>query len=242
MEKTITIRRKYTKAIDHNSTERTYWSKGLTVCGIDEAGRGPLAGPVVAAAVIIPTSCSSTLLKDSKILSEKARLDAYIWIIKNCHIGLGIETPSAIDAHNIYQATMRAMRRAFCQLSTTTSISISGIIVDAMPLTFITPAYNTIPVHAFIEAESCSSSVAAASIIAKVVRDSIMNKLENILPSYRFYQHKGYGTAQHQACIIAQGRSLVHRQSFLVKMKKNKEYNDNIKEQATIWGSDSEQP
>lgn len=242
MEKTIIIHHKDIKTLDHNSTERTYWGKGLTVCGIDEAGRGPLAGPVVAAAVIVPTNCSSTLLKDSKVLSEKARLDAYIWIIKNCHIGLGIETPSAIDTHNIYQATMRAMRRAFCQLSTKAPTSISGIIVDAMPLTFTTSAYNTIPVHAFTEAESRSSSVAAASIIAKVVRDSIMNKLEKILPDYQFYKHKGYGTAQHQAYIIAQGRSLIHRQSFLIKMKKNKEYSDNIKKQATIWGSNSEQP
>ena len=242
MEKPIIIRRKDIEAISHNSVETAYWSKGFVVCGIDEAGRGPLAGPIVAAAVIVPTGCSNTLLKDSKVLSEKARTEAYKWIVEHCQIGVGIEISTSIDTHNIYQATLRAMRRAFCQLSSTVQIPIGGIIVDAMPLTFTTSAYSAIPIHAFIEAESRSSSVAAASIAAKVVRDDIMHKLESILPNYQFGQHKGYGTAKHQACIGAHGKSLVHRKSFLVKMEKNKEYHDHLKRQTTIWGNNSEQP
>jgi ribonuclease HII len=227
--------------ITRNSIERDYWSKQLFVCGIDEAGRGPSAGPVVAAAVIVPIGRPSTLLKDSKILSEEARNKAYQWIRKHCWVGVGIESPTAIDTHNIYQATLRAMRRAFCQLSSAAPVAISGIIVDAMPLTFVTPTYTTMPVHAFIEAESRSCSVAAASIVAKVTRDAMMDRLNAALPTYEFSQHKGYSTTQHLSLIEKQGRTIVHRTSFLLKIEQNKEYRD-VSNQATIWGSDSEHP
>jgi ribonuclease HII len=241
MEKPIVIRRKSLHTITRNGLERDYWEKQLFVCGIDEAGRGPSAGPVVAAAVIVPIGRPSALLKDSKVLSEEARNKAYQWICKHCWVGIGIESPSCIDTHNIYQATLRAMRRAFCQLSSIAPVPISGIIVDAMPLTFATEAYTTIPVHAFIEAESRSCSVAAASIVAKVTRDAMMDKLNPILPTYEFAQHKGYSTAQHLALISTQGRTIVHRNSFLLKIEQNKEYGD-VNSQATIWGSHSEQP
>lgn len=242
MEKPIVIRRKNIGSITHNCVEKEYWDKKLWVCGIDEAGRGPLAGPVVAAAVIIPIGCSGRFLKDSKLLSEETRLKAYTWILKHCWIGIGIENHAAIDSHNIYQATLRAMRRAFCQLYSTAPVSASGIVVDAMPLTFETPFYQSIPVHAFIEAESRSSSVAAASIVAKVTRDRIMQQLGQSVLNYCFEQHKGYGTAQHQTQIALQGRSIVHRESFLFKAEKDREYNDALRKQTTIWGSNSEQP
>lgn len=241
MEKPLVIRRKTIHTITRNSIERDYWAKQLFVCGIDEAGRGPSAGPVVAAAVIVPIGRPSTLLKDSKILSEEARNKAYQWIRKHCWVGIGIESPTDIDIHNIYQATLRAMRRAFCQLSSTAPMPISGIIVDAMPLTFATQAFTTVPVHAFIEAESRSVSVAAASIVAKVTRDALMNTLDLALPTYEFAQHKGYSTAQHLALISAQGRTIAHRNSFLLKIEQNKEYGD-INNQETIWGNHSEQP
>lgn len=236
------IRRKDIGSIARNSIEKAYWAERRYVCGIDEAGRGPLAGPVVAAAVVIPIGCESDFLRDSKVLSEVARLKAYTWILKNCAVGIGIENHTAIDTHNIYQATLYAMCRAFCQLHTTAQHTLSGIIVDAMPLIFQTPLYQHIPVHAFIEAESRSSSVAAASIVAKVVRDRIMAQFEKTILGYQFEQHKGYGTALHQARMIAQGRSLIHRSSFLFKSEKDKEYNDAIAKQSTIWGSYSEQP
>lgn len=241
MEKPKVIRRAGIKKITRNSVEKTYWSQNLWVCGIDEAGRGPSAGPVVAAAVIVPTSTSNPLLKDSKILSKEARDKAYAWILKNCWVGVGIESPANIDTHNIYQATLRAMRRAFCQLTSTAPMAIGGIIVDAMPLTFETSAYATLPVHAFIEAEARSCSVAAASIVAKVTRDTLMESMDIIIPTYQFAQHKGYTTGQHIDLIRTYGKSIVHRNSFLIKIEKSKENRDSST-QTTIWGGCSEQP
>ncbi len=241
MEKPKVVRRAGIKAITRNSVEKSYWSQNLWVCGIDEAGRGPSAGPVVAAAAIVPIGKKNSLLKDSKVLSKEEREKAYAWILKHCWIGVGIESHTGIDTHNIYQATLRAMRRAFCQLTSTAPMTISGIIVDAMPLTFETSAYAALPVHAFIEAESRSCSVAAASIVAKVTRDAIMDSVNTILPMYEFRQHKGYTTSQHSNLINAHGKSIMHRNSFLVKIEKNKEHRD-ISKQTTIWGSSSEQP
>lgn len=239
MENPKAIRRNGLKAITRNSIEKSYWTKDSWVCGIDEAGRGPSAGPVVAAAAIVPLGTSNSLLKDSKVLSEEERNKAYAWIMKNCWVGIGIESPLSIDTHNIYQATLRAMRRAFCQLSSTAPVPISGVIVDAMPLTLETPAYTNLPIHAFIEAESRSCSVAAASIVAKVTRDTLMKSMDRLMPVYQFAQHKGYTTSQHIDLIYTHGKSIVHRNSFLIKIEKNKENHD-PRQQTTIWGSCSE--
>jgi ribonuclease HII len=235
MENLKVIRGAERKALTKNCYERRYWSKNLFVCGVDEAGRGPLAGPVVAAAVILPHGCTYRLLKDSKIMTEAERNRAYHWIIKNAWYGFGIETPHAIDTHNIYQATLRAMRRALNQVATIAPHSISGILVDAIPLILETPAYKDIPVHAFIEGESLSISVAAASIVAKVTRDRIMVATDRIIPGYNLAQHKGYGTSDHQSSLRMQGRSLIHRTSFIHTQDTIIEIPGDLNTQRSIW-------
>lgn len=234
MEKPIVIRRAQINTIRKNSFERSYWAQGLTVCGIDEAGRGPLAGPVVAAAAIVPTHCTYRLLKDSKLLTEPERNRAYQWIIRHCAYGIGIENHTAIDTHNIYYASLRAMQRAFCQLATNTKLPLGAILVDAMPLTLTTEGFTTIPVHAFIEAESRSISVAAASIIAKVTRDRLMQTLAQAIPGYAFNGHKGYATAEHQFAVREMGASLVHRITYLSRLEKTGSL-DEFNAQTTIW-------
>lgn len=235
MEKPVVVRGKEIHTIRKNSFEKAYWAQQTYVCGIDEAGRGPLAGPVVAAAVIVPIGCSYRLLKDSKLLTEEERDCAYAWIIKNCWYGFSIEDHRAIDVYNIYRATLRAMGRAFCQLNSIASVPIGGVLVDAMPLTFMTDSYQKIPVHAFIYAESLSISVAAASIVAKVTRDRLMKKLNPALPGYFFDQHKGYATLEHRNMVQMLGKSIIHRDSFLAKLENNKEYVDEATLQGTLW-------
>lgn len=234
MENLKVIRGKERKLLTKNCYEKTYWGKNLFVCGIDEAGRGPLAGPVVAAAVILPQGCTYRLLKDSKTLTESERNKAYNWIINNAWYGFGIETPYSIDTYNIYQATLRAMQRAFWQTVTTAPAAIGGILIDAMPLVLQAEHYNRIPVHAFIEGENLSISVAAASIVAKVTRDRLMVNTETIIPGYHFNDHKGYGTVEHRTALKTNGKSLVHRRSFLYKLETNQEIYDTNTQQ-TIW-------
>lgn len=234
MEKPLIIRRATINTIRKNSFERHYWTQNQDVCGIDEAGRGPLAGPVVAAAVIVPQGCTYRLLKDSKVLTEDERNRAYQWIISHCAYGFGIENNTAIDTHNIYQATLRAMRRAFCQLATTASQPVHAILVDAMPLTLQTELFATLPVHAFIEAESRSISVAAASIIAKVTRDRLMRTLAHTMPGYTFDVHKGYATSEHQLALREQGKSIVHRTSFVARFEKTGAF-DEFDYQTALW-------
>jgi ribonuclease HII len=234
MEKPIVIRRSQINTIRKNSFERNCWAQNLFVCGIDEAGRGPLAGPVVAAAVIVTQYCTYRLLKDSKILTEAERTRAYAWIKEHCWYGIGIENQVSIDTHNIYQASLRAMQRAFCQLTSATKTHLGAILVDAMPLTLRTEGFTNIPVHAFIEAESLSISVAAASIIAKVTRDRLMQLLAQAVPGYSFHTHKGYATPEHQAALRELGKSIVHRESFVTKFEKTGSWNE-FNNQATIW-------
>jgi len=237
MEKPLVIRSKLIHTIRKNSFEKRYWAEQKVVCGIDEAGRGPLAGPVVAAAVIVPKGCTYRLLKDSKILSESERLKAYTWIIKHCFYGIGIEHHISIDTHNIYQASLRAMQRALCQLAWTLTAPIDAILIDAMPLTLTTPLFETTPVHAFIYGESRSISIAAASIVAKVTRDRLMSTLDRSVPGYAFAIHKGYGTPEHKLLLQNTGKSLIHRSTFVSAMEMYKD-NDDWYAQGTIWGGD----
>ncbi len=205
----VTIKRKPDFKIDHY--ENTAWADSDVICGIDEVGRGCLAGPVVTAAVILHAHKKSPLLKDSKILSPDRRLKSYNWIIKNSWYATGIIHHRQIDSVNIYQATLRAMKRALVQLLATAPVQPHLVLVDAMPLQM-----DSFPgdIIYFNYGESKSSSIAAASIIAKVTRDRIMQQLDSTFTHYRFAQHKGYSTALHKEKIAQYGSSILHRVSF----------------------------
>ncbi len=217
----------------HNFFEIQAWKKQLCICGIDEAGRGALAGPVVAGAVILPINTKKDFLKDSKILSKQERDHAYLWITQHCHYAAAISCHKIIDSINIYQATLQTMRKALVQIFTSMPVDpsqVSSVLVDAMPLK-LPCTYNSIPVHYFNYGESISSSVAAASIVAKVTRDRIMDTMAHNFPSFEFEQHKGYGTKIHTNLLEQQKQSLVHRKTFLVKLKHKQE----AKKQLTLF-------
>ena len=180
------------------------------VCGVDEAGRGPLAGPVFAAAVILPENYSHEILNDSKKLSEKKRDIVYDDIIRDAvAYSVGIATEKEIDDINILNATFLAMKRAVDGLSIKPDLAyIDG---NQYPKTGVKEV-------TIIKGDSKCMSVAAASIIAKVSRDRFMLKIAEEYPQYQFEKHKGYGTKLHYEMIEQHGVSPVHRKSFLKKI------------------------
>lgn len=179
-------------------------------CGIDEAGRGPLAGPVVAAACILDPDVPIYGLDDSKKLSPKKRDALYDEITKKAKAFCVIRVePEEIDRINILEATKNAMRAAVKGLSVKPDV----LLIDAVNLTG-----TGIPVKPIIKGDAKSNSIAAASILAKVSRDRIMEEYDKEYPGYGFAQHKGYGTAAHYAAIHELGISPIHRMSFLKKM------------------------
>jgi ribonuclease HII len=214
-----------------NSFEHAAWASQGLVCGIDEVGRGCLAGPVITAAVILPINTTNRQLKDSKIMSEDERLKAAAWIYKHCWYGFGIVHHRDVDEHNIWQATLIAMKRALLNALSTCPHEPSAVLVDAMPLTLLDTSYKTIPVHSFIKGESRSSSIAAASIIAKVRRDALMQKFDTLFPGYFLGEHKGYATHKHTASLYERPHSLIHRTSFLTNVLAHKEHHDKSDQQ-----------
>jgi ribonuclease HII len=176
------------------------------IAGIDEAGRGPIAGPVVASAVILPGSVKIAGLRDSKKVPEKERGNLF-WDVLSLavHIGVGIVENVEIDRLNILNATKLAMRKAVDDLG----IVPDFLIIDAVALPSV--AVRQISV---IKAESKSASVAAASIVAKYVRDAIMLRYHDIYPEYNFKKHKGYGTAEHLEMVRKYGPCDIHRKTF----------------------------
>lgn len=213
------IKRSTKHQLPRNFYEKIAWESQKTVCGVDEVGRGCLAGPLVTAAVIIPIGKKSPLIKDSKLLSEAQLHQAALWIEKHCHIGYGIVHHRTIDQHNIWQATLIAMQKAVINLIATCpqQMQPSAILVDAMPLTLHQSTHTLIPVHHFIKGEDRSISIAAASIVAKVKRDGMMRRLAQVFPGYGLEEHKGYGTAQHQTALEHKKACLIHRTTFLKK-------------------------
>lgn len=201
-----------------NYYEKAAWEHDMVVCGIDEVGRGCLAGPVVTAAAILPPGKTHKLLKDSKVLTEPERLEAYAWILKNCLVSTGIIHHRAIDSHNIYQATILAMKKALFGILIQSEHKIASILVDAVPLNLAHTAYSNIPVRNFSFGEQKSSSIAAASIVAKVEHDLLMSYFDTVFSGYDFAQHKGYGTKKHQYALQKTKKSLIHRNSFLKKL------------------------
>ena len=177
------------------------------ICGIDEVGRGPLAGPVVAGAVILPKDCDILYLNDSKKLSEKMREALYDEIMeKAVATGIGIVGPQRIDEINILQATYEAMRMAIGKLRVQPDLLLN----DAVKIPEV--ATRQVPI---IKGDAKSASIAAASIIAKVTRDRVREQYEEVLPGYGFASNKGYGSAEHIQAIKELGATPIHRQTFI---------------------------
>lgn len=206
----VTVRRK--PDFRKNAYEKAAWQQGRLICGVDEVGRGCLIGPVVAAAVIIHTRKISPLIRDSKQLTPEERLKSFAWIEKNCRYGIGIVHHRLIDTINIYQATVQAMKRAIMQLGTKKSDRPALIVVDAVPLTIDCFDGDII---AFTHGESKSVSIAAASVVAKVTRDRLMQRLDAVFPGYGLAQHKGYATREHRKSVEALNATIIHRTSFM---------------------------
>lgn len=186
--------------------EKEYETFGA-VCGIDEVGRGPLAGPVVAGAVILPTDCGILYLNDSKQLSEKKREELYGIIMEQAiAVGLGCVGPERIDEINILQATYEAMREAIGQLKKRPDVLLNDAVT--IPMVDI----RQVPI---IKGDAKSVSIAAASIVAKVTRDRMMVEYDALFPEYGFASNKGYGSAGHIEALRKCGPTPIHRKSFL---------------------------
>ncbi len=186
--------------------EYRYAAAGF-LCGIDEVGRGPLAGPVVAGAVILPKDCDILYLNDSKQLTEKKREELYDVIMeKAVAAGLGFVSPERIDEINILQATYEAMREAIGKLSVKPDLLLN----DAVTIPQV--EIRQVPI---IKGDAKSVSIAAASIIAKVTRDRLMVEYDSIFPEYGFASNKGYGAAAHIEALKKYGPCPIHRRSFI---------------------------
>ena len=189
--------------------ERKYASCGF-ICGIDEAGRGPLAGPVVAAACILPTACEILYLNDTKKLTEKRREELFVEIQeKAVSFGVGIVSPAVIDEINILQATYEAMRQAVEKLSVRPDVFLNDAVVI--------PGIDESRQVKIIKGDAKSVSIAAASILAKVTRDHMMEEYDRLYPEYGIAKHKGYGTQAHLDAVREHGMCPIHRRSFLKK-------------------------
>ena len=179
------------------------------ICGVDEAGRGPLAGPVCAAAVILPKHLELPGLTDSKKLSDKKRRELFPLIQEQAvAYGIGFASEQEIDEINILQATFLAMKRALAQLAVKPDLTL----IDGNRETDF-----GLPVKTVVKGDSLSANIAAASVLAKVSRDDVMLELAKQYPEYGFDIHKGYGTRAHYAALEAYGPSPIHRRSFLKK-------------------------
>lgn len=189
--------------------EKRFADKG-TICGIDEVGRGPLAGPVMAGAVILPTDHKILYLNDSKKLSAKKREELYDVILSEAvSVGIGTEDHEVIDEINILQATYSAMRKAIHALKQKPDF----LLVDAVMI-----PDTGIPECPIIKGDAKSVSIAAASIVAKVTRDRLMVKYDELYPEYHFASNKGYGTAEHIAALKKYGPCPIHRKTFIRKI------------------------
>lgn len=186
--------------------ERDYEKEGL-ICGIDEVGRGPLAGPVVAGAVILSKNCEILYLNDSKQLSAEKREQLYDVILEHAvAVGIGIVSPQRIDEINILQATYEAMRQAIEKLNPQPAVLLN----DAVRIPQV--AIQQVPI---IKGDAKSVSIAAASIVAKVTRDRMMEQYEEVFPGYGFARNKGYGSKEHIEALQTMGPTAIHRRSFI---------------------------
>lgn len=191
-----------------NQYELPYWQKQELVMGIDEAGRGPIAGPLVVSGVVLPTNFDVNGVYDSKSLSETAKETLFPLILEQAlFYVIVVKDATFVDVHNIYQATKLAMQECVqaCHLA------LKAVLTDAMPLSLMDPSLLVTPI---IKGDQKSISIAAASILAKVTRDRIMIGYDKIYPHYGFAQHKGYPTKDHLTSLARHGACMIHRQSY----------------------------
>ncbi len=218
-----------------NYFEKQAWEHNTLVCGIDEVGRSPLAGPLVTAAAILPIGKTHFLLKDSKEMTLQQRLKADKWIKKHCWYGYGIVHHRIITQHNIWHATLIAMKRALLSAIAACPYKPVAILTDAMPLNLHDTSYGDIQVYYFTKGEKKSSSIAAASILAKVKRDAMMCRMGKVFPGYSFASNKGYGTRVHRDAIKKIDLTIVHRASFVKRFLSD---SDEYEQQQGLFGSD----
>lgn len=202
----------YSKQTDTFSLERALAARGLTpLAGLDEAGRGPLAGPVVAACVVLPPDCDYQVFRDSKKTTEPEREALFQTLHENRAVfGLGLATPEEIDTLNILQASLLAMKRAVLDCAHSLGRLPACLLVDGK---FTVPDL-ALPQEALVRGESKSASIAAASILAKVSRDRLMQQLHERHPQYNWARNKGYPTQAHRAAIARFGPCPEHRRTF----------------------------
>lgn len=201
--------------INKDSFEFDAWQKQAFIVGLDEVGRGCFAGPVVAAAVILPINTTNPMLKDSKVMTQKEREAAFKWIKEHCVYGIGVVHHRIVDERNIWQATLIAMKKALMHALQGLSVCPSLIVTDAMPLDVSDTHISDVPVYFFTQGESKSSSIAAASIVAKVTRDAMMKLYDQAIPGYGLTSNKGYGTSTHRKALLDYRYSVIHRVSFV---------------------------
>ena len=196
---------------DNFQFERLLGKRGFKqIAGTDEVGRGPLAGPVVAACVILPHTCDPSVFIDSKKTTEKQRYRYRdILLTEGAHIGIGIVAPATIDQINIHQASLLAMKKSIESLISKTGQTPDYILVDGK---FCVPV--SIPQEPLIKGDSRSASIAAASIIAKITRDEFMAEMHQKYPHYNFLANKGYPTREHRMALGSYGPCPIHRNSF----------------------------
>ena len=205
-KKALALQKEQERMYELFAYEREY-ATYQAICGIDEVGRGPLAGPVVAGAVILPKDCDILYINDSKKLSEKKREMLFDEIMeKAVAVGIGIVGPEHIDEINILQATYEAMREAISKLEVQPDLLLN----DAVKIPGV-----TLPQVSIIKGDAKSASIGAASIIAKVTRDRMMMEYDSIFPEYGFAANKGYGTAVHIESLKKLGPTPIHRRSFI---------------------------
>lgn len=200
--------------------ENLAWDSGNIIYGVDEAGRGCLAGPVVTAAAMLLPGTKHPRLIDSKKLSQTELRRMFDWLQDHAKFAISIGSPRLIDQHNIYRCTAQQMRQAILHLLATTQTP-QLIAIDAMPMQLSNTPFTAIPIQSMIKGESKSASIAAASIIAKVTRDRIMQQLEQSFPGYELAVHKGYCTQKHRAHIYQLQPTIIHRESFLSWFKQD---------------------
>lgn len=187
--------------------------KSNYIAGVDEAGRGALAGPVVAASVILKNNCNNKDIKDSKKLSIKKRIEVFKYIIKNCEdYQVGIINNTEIDNINILKSSLKAMKIAITKLS----IKPDLVMIDGNKA----PELKNYTLKTIIKGDSKHKEISAASIIAKVTRDTIMENYAELFPNYGFEKHKGYGTKYHYLQLLKHGPSKIHRLKFKLKNEK----------------------
>jgi len=195
------------KSLKLFEAEKSWRKKCRYIAGVDEAGRGPLAGPIVAAAVILPEDLTIPGINDSKVLSPGKREELFGQILERClAFGIGMRSASFIDKHGIVRATFSAMKMALEMLSL--KVSPDFALVDGYPIPGL-----AIGQEAIVKGDEKLASIACASIVAKVTRDRIMRSYDTLYPGYAFGRHKGYYTREHGLCLETKGPSPIHRYS-----------------------------